>query len=241
MKKVMFAGIAALCATVAVADSAIESQNIVGYNTTTAREGFSLFVPSFDDVGSEGLDIQKIVPNTLSETGIQLQTFTQTAGTDAMYYYKPAGGAGAGWYTKARARASDWAEKTFAKGEGFMVYFPTSGITFNVSGEVSLAAKTLENVRSGFTLMGNFRPTTYSIQKIVPDTTTEAGIQLQTFTQTAGTDTMYYYKPAGGAGAGWYTKARARASDWAEKTFEIGEGFMIYLPTSVDIVFQSAE
>ena len=217
----------------------IESQNVVGYIDTAMRQKYTLFVPQFDDVGVDGLDIQKIKPST-DTTGVALQTFTADADSDTMYYYAPNGGNGAGWYTKARARAADWASKTFAKGEGFMIYMPSSGISLNVSGEVKTSAYTLENVRAKYTLMGNFRPMAYDIQKIVP-ATEATGVALQTFTADADSDTMYYYAPNGGNGAGWYTKARARAADWASKSFDPGEGFMIYLPTSMNVTFQAAQ
>ena len=239
MKKVMFA------AAVAAAGLAfsIESANTVGYTTTTAREGYTLFVPAFDNIGSEGLDIQKIVPNVESR-GVQIQTFAADADTDTMYYYVPDGkhANGAGWYTRANGAATSYATKTFAKGEGFMAYFPTANITFNVSGEVSLTAKTLENVRSGYTLMGNFRPVEYSIQKIVPATDAR-GVQLQTFAADADTDEMYYYVPDGkhANGAGWYTRANGAATSYANKTFAAGEGFMLYLPSSMNVTFQAAQ
>ena len=217
----------------------IESANTVGYTTTTARQGYTLFVPAFDNIGSEGLDIQKIVPNT-SDAGVSIQTFTATADGDEAFYYVPSGKAGAGWYTSARGTAATYASRTFAKGEGFMAYFPTAGITFNVSGEVGLAAKTLENVRMGYTLMGNFRPVVYSIQKIVP-ATDGAGVSIQTFTDSADGDEAFYYVPNGKAGAGWYTSARGTAATYADKSFAAGEGFMLYLPSSMNVTFQAAQ
>ena len=235
MKKVMFAAAVAAAGLV----FGIESANTVGYTTTTARQGYTLFVPAFDNIGSEGLDIQKIVPNT-EASGITIQTFTEAANMDVMYYYVPSGKAGAGWYTSGRGTAATWANKTFAKGEGFMAYFPSENITFNVSGEVGLATKTLENVRSGYTLMGNFRPVSYSIQKIVP-ATEDAGVTLQTFTDAANMDVMYYYVPSGKAGAGWYTSGRGTAATYADKSFAAGEGFMLYLPSVMNVTFQSAE
>ena len=241
MKKIMIAASAALCAAVGFGE--IESANIVGYTTTTARQGYTLFVPAFDDIGSEGLDIQKIKPNTESR-GVNIQTFASDADTDVMYYYVPDGkhANGAGWYTRANGAATSYASKTFAKGEGFMAYFPTENMTFNVSGEVGLAAKTLENVRSGYTLMGNFRPVSYSIQKIVP-ATDASGVTLQTFTSEANKDVMYYYVPNGkhANGAGWYTRANGAATSYADKDFAAGEGFMIYLPSAMNVTFQSAE
>ena len=235
MKKVMFA------AAVAAAGLAfgIESANTVGYTTTTARQGYTLFVPAFDNIGSEGLDIQKIVPNT-EDAGVNIQTFTASATDDEVFYYVPSGKAGPGWYTSGRGTAATWANKTFAKGEGFMAYFPTANITFNVSGEVSLEAKTLNNVRSGYTLMGNFRPVSYSIQKIVP-ATEEAGVNLQTFTTSATDDEVFYYVPTGKAGPGWYTSGRGTAATYADKTFAAGDGFMIYLPSTMNVTFQSAQ
>ena len=213
----------------------MESANVVGYSTTTIRSGYTLLIPAFDNVGSEGLDIQKIIPDTVAD-GVTLQTFTDGANMDTMYYYFPNGRSGAAWYTDARGRNK--AEKSFAKGEGFMTYFPSEGISLNVSGEVSLTEKTLENVRAGYTLMGNFRPVAFDIQKIIPDTVAD-GVTLQTFTDGANMDTMYYYFPSGRSGAAWYTDARGRNK--AEKSFDPGEGFMMYLPSSINVTFQAAE
>ena len=237
MKKLMFA--AAVVAAAFGLKAELASANVVGYTTTNVRSGYTLLIPSFDDIGSDGLDIQKIKPQT-EVAGIGLQTFTDSAELDTMYYYVPAGKAGAGWYTNARGSANNYAVKSFLKGEVFRVYMPQSGIELNVSGEVSLAEKKIENVRSGYTLMGNFRPVSYDIQKIKPSTDA-AGVGLQTFTDSAELDTMYYYVPAGKAGAGWYTNARGSANNYAVKSFDPGEGFMIYLPSSMDVTFQAAE
>ena len=121
-----------------------------------------------------------------------------------------------------------------------MAYFPSEDISLNISGEVTLTEKKLENVRQGYTLMGNFRPTSYSIQKIVPDTTAK-GVNIQTFTTSAESDKVYHYVPTGKAGAGWYTSSRGTADTYANVTLEPGEGFMIYLPSSMNVTFQAAE
>ena len=63
MKKLMIAASAVLCATVGFG---LESANVVGYSTTTIRSGYTLLIPAFDNVGSEGMDIQKIVPDRKS-------------------------------------------------------------------------------------------------------------------------------------------------------------------------------
>ena len=114
--------VTAFCATVGFG---LESANIVGYSTTTIRSGYTLLIPAFDNVGSEGMDIQKIVPNT-DATGVNIQTFTDSAEGDTMYYNVPTGKAGAGWYTNARGTATTYAVKSFEPGEGFMVYLPSS-------------------------------------------------------------------------------------------------------------------
>ena len=235
MKKLIFAA----AAVAGMGAFALESANIVGYSTTTVRSGYTLLIPSFDDVGSEGLDIQKIVPNTTAK-GVNIQTFTTSAESDQVYHYVPTGKAGAGWYTSSRGTADSYAKRTFAKGEGFMAYFPSEDISLNISGEVTLTEKKLENVRQGYTLMGNFRPTSYSIQKIVPDTTAK-GVNIQTFTTSAESDKVYHYVPTGKAGAGWYTSSRGTADTYANVTLEPGEGFMIYLPSSMNVTFQAAE
>jgi len=58
MKKLMFLAAAATCGSL----FAIESANIVGYNTVTINKEYTLLSVNFDDVSGGALDIQKAFP-----------------------------------------------------------------------------------------------------------------------------------------------------------------------------------
>ena len=249
MKKLMF--VAAVAAGMVAFGDAIESQNIVGYNTTSHRQYYTLVVPEFDSVGTEGLNIQTITPDatTLASYGggkVNIQTFTSGAAMSEKFYYFTAEEADdeetAGWYSD--GIGVTLASKTFAKGEGFMLYMPREGGSLTISGEVSLDAKTVP-FRQYYTLTGNFRPVPVNIQSLlVPSATIlesyGAGkVNIQTFTSGAAMSEKFYYFTAEEADdeetAGWY--ADGIGVTLATKTFNPGEGFMIYMPAAGDVTF----
>ena len=92
MKKLMIAASAALCATVGF--SAVESQNIVGYNTITVRTGSTTAMGvQFENIGeSAGIPIKRLVTvgNPLGATsaiGTADQIWTYDGHTWTKYYY----------------------------------------------------------------------------------------------------------------------------------------------------------
>ena len=253
MKKLMIAAAAALCATVSV--QALESAIVVGYNTATHRKAYTLVVPEFDKIGAEGLDIQTIVPDATTLASypagkITIQTFTAGAAASEVYYYFTAEESdeeeNAGWYDNINGMGTP-AVKTFAKGEGFMLYMPREGGTLTTSGEVSLDAKTIQ-FRKGYTLTGNFRPVSVGIQNLlVPsDAILEsypAGkVTLQTFTAGAAASEVYYYFTAEESdeeeNAGWYNNINGMGIP-ATRSFAPGEGFMLYMPAIGNVTFSA--
>ena len=238
MKKLMIAT-AVLCA--AIGASALESANVVGYSQTDYRRKYTLVVPEFDKVGETGLDIQTIKPVNVDmedygEGDINIQTFTDSATTSAQYSWYDAEVSETGVSGWHNATGDELAEKTFTKGEGFMLYMPVAGGALNVSGEVSLDEVTVP-CRRKYTLMGNIRPVAVSIQDIVPvdidmEDYGEGDINIQTFTDSATTSAQYswYDEDVSETGvSGWHN---ATGDELAVKTFAPGEGFMLYMPTT---------
>jgi len=238
MKKLMIAT-AALCA--AVGANALESANVVGYSQTDYRQRYTLVVPEFDKVGETGIDIQTIKPVNVDmedygEGDINIQTFTDLANKSVQYFWYDADVSEtgeSGWHNNT---GDELAEKTFTKGEGFMLYMPVAGGALNVSGEVNLDEVTVP-CRQKYTLMGNIRPVAVNIQDIIPvgidmDDFGEGDINIQTFTDLANKSEQYFWYDAGVSEtgeSGWHNNT---GDELAEKTFAPAEGFMLYMPTT---------
>ena len=171
MKKLMIAAAVALCATVGLADG-IESSNIVGYQTKDVRKNLSQQVCTFDQIGVEGgaLDIQKLIPidadgNEVSgEVTIQFISPLGVLQTSYGYFAEDEYDEGytAGWYDD----DGELANYTFKASEAFQVY---SGAIANFvyAGEVNMA-QTDVPFRKNLSPQANIRPTSISLQSIVP-------------------------------------------------------------------------
>ena len=228
-----------LCA--AVVCQALESANTVGYSQTDYRKKYTLVVPEFDKVGAAGLDIQTIKPVNIDmddygEGDINIQTFTDSATASQKFYWYDENVSETGLSGWHNATGDMLATNTFTKGEGFMLYMPVAGGALNVSGEVSLDEVTIP-CRKKYTLMGNIRPVSVSIQDIVPanvdmDDYGEGDINIQTFTDSATASQKFYWydETVSETGtSGWHN---ATGDELATKTFAPAEGFMLYMPTT---------
>ena len=229
----------AYCA--AVGASALESANIVGYNQTDYRRKYTLVVPEFDKVGESGLDIQTIKPVNVDmedygEGDINIQTFTDSANTSEQFAWFDAEVSETGESGWHNVTGEELAEKTFAKGEGFMLYMPVADGALNVSGEVNLDEVVIP-CRRKYTLMGNIRPVAVSIQDIVPvdvdmEDYGEGDINIQTFTDSANTSEQFAWFDAEVSETGESGWHNVTGEELAEKTFAPAEGFMLYMPTT---------
>ena len=130
MKKLMF--VAAVAAGMVAFGDAIESQNVVGYNQTDYRKKYTLVVPEFSAVGATGLHIQSIRPVNIDmedygEGDIKIQTFTDMANMSEQFYWYDESVSEteeSGWHN---SLGTELSVKTFAAGEGFMLYMPATG------------------------------------------------------------------------------------------------------------------
>ena len=105
----------------------VESANIVGYQNADVRQNLSVQLPTFENVGSAGIDIQKIIPvpaegEDLLSGDYTIQIFNDVGRVIASYSYVLGedidDGYADGWYEE------DWetvVEKTLDLGEAFKV------------------------------------------------------------------------------------------------------------------------
>ena len=121
MKKLMF--VAAVAATAALWADGLQSANTVGYSQPTFRQGYTLFTPMFEGVGTDVINIQDIKPvgdNVDGEGGINLQTLTATgtAGDVQLAWWDD--GTDSGWYDE----NDDTPATMIQSGEGLWVSSP---------------------------------------------------------------------------------------------------------------------
>ena len=233
MKKLMIAAAAAVCGSV----FALESANVVGYQNKEVRQNLSVQLPTFENIATEGINIQSIVPvaaegDELESGDFVIQIYDDTGAQTASYAWVLGEdideGFADGWYEE------DWetiVEKTFDVGEAFNVSAAKGG-TFLYNGQI-VGEEVIVPVRQNLSAQGNFRPTAVNIQQIVPvaaegDELESGDFVIQIYDDT-GAQTASYAWVLGedideGFADGWYEE------DWetiVEKTFNAGEGFNV--------------
>ena len=208
---------------------------MVGYQTKDVRKNLSQQVCTFDQIGVEGgaLDIQKLIPvdsngNEVSgEVTIQFISPLGVLQTSYGYFAEDEYDEGytAGWYDD----DGELAVYSFNVNEAFQV---SSGVAVNFvySGEVNMA-ETDVPFRKNLSPQANIRPTSVSLQSIIP--VDEDGYEI------SGEVTIQFISPLGalqtsygyfsedeydeGYAAGWYDDD----GELAEYTFAPGEGFKV--------------
>ena len=162
MKKLLFVATASLCATVF---GAIESSNVVGYQTKDIDAGFAVITPTFLDVGAANVDIANLkLVDAIGDGGSeQIQILTSGgANIESWVWITTDQGVEAdGWYD-----INSWEpiSHKVMPGEGFLIN-TQGGVKMSVAGQVK-AGKTTLTLPAGFTTAGNSTPTGIDIQKI---------------------------------------------------------------------------
>ena len=227
MKKVMF--VAAVAATAALWADGLSSANTVGYSQPTFRQGYTLFTPMFEGVGTDVINIQDIKPvgdNVDGEGGINLQTLTATgtAGDVQLAWWDD--GTDSGWYDE----NDDTPDAMIAKGQSFWISFPDATTKLNIAGEVRNASVDIP-LNQGFTAIGNPYPVAINIQTVIPigdDVDGEGGINLQTLTATGTAGDVQLAWWDDGTDSGWYDEN----DDTPATMIQSGEGLWVSSPNA---------
>jgi hypothetical protein len=119
MKKLMIAASAALCATASLL--AVESANIVGYQTKDTVTGFNFVIPTFKAVNGGSIHIQDIKIANATDWTDNIQVLDEGGAGIAQYYYATAAESGYeadGWLSEDMGSLTD---VTFAPGQGILI------------------------------------------------------------------------------------------------------------------------
>ena len=232
MKKTMMA-VAALSATVAMAAD-IVSSDIVGYTVKDLSYNTSTFCPTFADVQTGDLDIQGVIPSrkgaeaSVGDGDIYFQEMDEDGVGTAVYYYIEGGEQGPGWYWEEDLEQKS--DKVFDFGEGIVLTCNFDDAQFTMSGKVDTETTSLP-LPYNTSVFGNTRPTTLSLQDIVPSRTGEEAsvgdgdIYFQEMDEDGVGTTVYYYIESGEQGPGWYWEEDLEHK--TDKVLGIGESIVM--------------
>ena len=248
MKKLMFVGIAALCATV-VADGGIESANTVGYATidVTANQIIGLGV-QFNDTATENtIAVKDLVTvsdpkgaNGLGDTADQIWKWENNAWTK--YFYRVRGATTYGWVKyDSSATAQPTTETTDTLSNGESIFFKRSSggtATLTLSGTVNLQAASVstEVAANQLVQLTNPWPTSFAIADMancIPAADRKGANGLgdtadQIWIWENNAWTKYFYRVRGTTTYGWVkydSTASAQPTTPTTDTVEVGQGF----------------
>jgi hypothetical protein len=154
MKKLVTAF--ALCA--AISAMAVESENVVGYQTITCPSGFTVFSPTFLTVGGTPTTYKEITGTMVDGDNLQFFNAGGDVNFTATWYTFELLGLPTGWYD---GDFNSLADTEIPAGQGFFVSLASAG-SVTVKGQVNASPVTVTSA-AGFTVTGNCMPkdTTY--------------------------------------------------------------------------------
>ena len=248
MKKLMFFAAAAACGTAL----AVESANIVGYNTITINKEYTLLTINFDDVNGEALTVQKAFPycDGMTEAKVyssadNIQVMNAAGGYDTYFMWNGASGKSGtadptkrGWAKAGSTSltadtlpkgATMWYQSRGAKNEDSSTYY-----NLTVAGAVSLAEKYDYTLNKEYTLVGNPFPVEIPLNGgVVLTEPTIAKVyssadNVQIMNEAGGYDTYFMWNGASGkSGTADPTKqgwAKAGSTSQTTDNFPVGRG-----------------
>ena len=205
------------------ATGAIESQNIVGYQTKETVAGFNFVIPTFTPVAGGKVNIQDIKIKDATDWSDSIQILNEGGATVATYVYASATESGQekdGWLND----AGELANVTLEPGQGILIdTASTAVLTF--SGTVS-SADTVFTTVPGFNFVGNNTPAAVNIQDITIANATDWSDNIQTLNEGGATVATYVYASAAESGQekdGWLNDA----GELANVTLDPGQGILI--------------
>ena len=173
MKKLMIAAVASIAA---VGAFAVESANIVGYNTVDINPGYNMFAVNFKQMGEgQSIKIDDLFPgggksDTVFTYGAsaaaadKIMVWDNTAGEYSTYFlYKIKKGSSEKDYYWVDASLSLATDVAFKNGDAFWFYKRGSAVTANVSGEVELSDVKEIDINDGYNMIGSFFPGGWTI------------------------------------------------------------------------------
>ena len=234
-----------------MADTAVESANIVGYSEQTGTDG-SLYrlAPDFNAMG-DAIHTAGDIASDDPEVGGLIRLYNAKGNTSLKLMYINAEIAEeadieAGWYTEDQVADDDFSEGTqnateIPLGSGF-VYVP-NGSSISFKGEVKQSATLISGNDGSLYSTGNCSPVDITMGDIVSDDP-EVGGLVRFYNAKGNTSLKLMYINAEIAEeadieVGWYTEDQVADDDFSEgtqnaKPLAAGEGF-VYVPNGSSI------
>ena len=214
---------------------AVESANVVGYQTKAMRTGYNFVAPDFTTIGVDTIDVQDIQLNANAGTGEEnIQILSASGGTTAMY----------NWATAAdlEAETGAWVddeatlvEATLVQGDGFLLAVVNPNVEVTFAGEVAPDTVTV-NLRTGYNFTGNPFPAAIDVQAIQLNANGGTGEEnIQILSASGGTTAMYNWATA----ADLEAETGAWVNDEAElveASIAAGDGFLLAVVNSGVVV-----
>ena len=216
MKKLVTAF--ALCA--AISAMAVESENVVGYQTVTCASGFTVFAPTFLTVGGTPITYKDIKGTFEVFDNLQFFDAAGDVTFTATWYTLEAAGLPDGWYD---GEGNSLADTQILAGKAFFVSLANAG-SVTVKGEVNKNAVTVTS-EAGFTVTGNCMPKGVTYGALIV-TGIEVFDNLQFF-DAAGDVTFtatWYTLEAAGLPDGWYD---GEGNSLSATVIPAGQGFFL--------------
>jgi len=233
MKKVMFA--AAVAASM-VAFGDITSQNVVGYATTGAIDGFKIMGAQFANVGTEkAIDLTDIkVTGYTGETQADLKAqLLDSAGRGGMTYsYYDVPGEFTGWMDSFD-NPIEPGQVVLQPGAGFWVYAPSTDWALQTAGEVPTADIAVTLI-DGFRMVVNSTPVAMDLSKVgVTGYTgeTQADVKAQVLDSAGRGGMTYSYYDVPGEFTGWMDSFDNPVEE-GQVMLQPGAGYWVYAPST---------
>ena len=251
MKKLMFAAVAVLGLS---AFAAIESSNVVGYQSIAANaKRYTMMAPTFIAVGSEAgctlanLKVVGYEPAELVDEeweggctgGDFVINFLQNTGVaEASYYWIDDGETGPGWFASAGGAAIPGGAGSVSVPAGFSVWTKGTGLALQTSGAVNKNDVEFTTNAKRYTALGNGTPvqltlndltvTGYDAAELV-DEEWEGGCTggdfVVNFLQNTGVaEASYYWIDDGETGPGWFASAGGAAIPGGASSVQVPAG-----------------
>ena len=247
MKKLMFA--AAVAAGLAAFGEGIESANTVGYQNKDARAKNVVLISTFYSIGTQGIDINSIVPvgddvDGGGNTNIQILDNLNKTTASYIWLTEDEWGVedGDGWYADdMETRLTGENAVTLPVGTGFLFQSP-SAIQLQVSGEVKTNALSI-TARAKNVMLGNPLPVDLDLNDIALSGAVDGGgntnIQILDALNKTSSTYVWLTEDEWGVedGDGWYADDMETKIQDGDVTFAPGDGFLFQSPNAITVTF----
>lgn len=211
MKKLMMAAAALTAGFVIAADDGIVSSTVVGYQTVSVPEGFSMITPCFANTNGEKFNADEMICNGAEDGTATIQVLNEdgTWGAQGFWFSEaivddvtyPAG-----WYTDMSGTTS--ANITLSPGQAVWFETKTEGCSIQTAG--SVPSIKIINVARGFSMIGNSTPSEINADRLSVSGTEDGTTTIQVLNDDGSWGTQgFWFNEASVDGvtypAGWYT------------------------------------